>query len=62
MNDSFLNRARVILRNWGSYGPVLPSSSGQLYGWRPLPIDDMSDEEILSVAREIADQSDKEDK
>lgn len=40
---------RETLGKWGTYGPT---SYGA--GWTPLPVDEMTDEQVVEAARKIA--------
>lgn len=44
-------RVRDKLREWGTYGPMNPE--GTLFGWRRFPVDDLSDEAVMELAKEI---------
>jgi hypothetical protein len=41
------------MRHWGTYGPMDPD--GHAYAWQAFPVDDLSDEAILELARAMAD-------
>lgn len=53
-----IDQAREILRNWMSYRPV--EHHGQLAGYRltPIPVDDLTDDELLEIVREISTDKD----
>jgi hypothetical protein len=56
VNPEDVARVREILRHWVVYGPWL-TETGECIGWRPypIPVDDMSDDEIEAAARAIAE-------
>jgi hypothetical protein len=43
---------RRRLKQWGTYGPIAPD----FHAWKPLPVDEMTDEQVLEAARLIAEQ------
>lgn len=49
---SHVAEMREILRHWGVYGPCDPG--GALWRFVGLPVDDLSDEAIVEIARQIA--------
>jgi len=42
---------RELLRNWGVYGPLNPE--GTAFGWKAIPVDELSDEAIFEIADQI---------
>src|SRR5215831_6271228 len=48
--SEFLPELRETLRGWGRQG------DGPVRAWEPLPVDQMSDEELIAVAKEIGEQ------
>jgi hypothetical protein len=49
-----VKRMREILRNWRYHGP-LPDLPPGIFGYGPIPIpvDDLTDEQVVEVARQI---------
>ena len=48
-------KIREILRGW-----IMPYErhfeGGSIWGWEPIPVDEMTDDEVLEVARGIAER------
>ena len=46
---------RPILRKWGTYGEIAPG----VYDWVVIPVDTLSDERVIEIAKAIAYQEDE---
>jgi hypothetical protein len=53
---SNITELREKIRGWGIYGPIVNSEGNvTMYAWRALDVDALSDEQIVEVAKDIAD-------